>query len=156
MTWSWTMTLVCRPASMRSRVRRMSLAWGGVAGGVVVDDDDGGGAERDGAANDFADVNRGLVDRAAPHRFVGEQHVAGVEEQHAHFFDAAMGHGGLEIVAERLPARQHRPSFHAGLEQAQASYLAMSKALIVTSLNPSRLSASALARVVGRCSRTAR
>ena len=53
----------------------------GIAGRVVVDDDDRGGAELDGAGDNLADVDLGLVDRGAPHRLVGEQHVFGVPEE---------------------------------------------------------------------------
>ena len=66
------------------------LAGGGVAAGVVVDDDDRGRAERDGARDHLADMDRGLVDASAPHRLVGDQHVAGVEEQDADLLDRRM------------------------------------------------------------------
>jgi hypothetical protein len=44
------------------------LARARVAARVVVNDDDGGGAERDGAGDDFADMDRGFVDAALPQR----------------------------------------------------------------------------------------
>ena len=108
-TWSCTVTFMCRPASTRSRVRRMSC-WRRrrVAARVVVDDDQRGRAERDGAGDDFADMDRRFVDRALPQRLVGDQHVLGVEEQDAHFLGPPVRHCGVEIVAERVPARQHR------------------------------------------------
>ena len=124
MTWSWTVIFMCRPASTRSRVRRMSCWLGvGIAARVVVDDDQRGRAERDRAADDFADMDRGFVDRALPHRFVGDQQILGVEEQHAHFLDRRMGHRRLQIIAERLPARQQGPALDARFEQAQRGRL---------------------------------
>ena len=83
---------MCRPASTRSRVRRMSC-WLGrrVAARVVVDDDDRGRAERDRAGDHLADMDRRFVDRPLPQRLVGDQHVLGVEEQHPHLLDPRDG-----------------------------------------------------------------
>jgi len=58
------------------------LARAGIAARVIVDDDDGRRAERDGARDHFADMHRRLVDRALPQRFVGDQHVLGVDAEY--------------------------------------------------------------------------
>ena len=80
------------------------LAGRRVAAGVVVDDDERGCAERYGPGDDFADVDAGFVDRAVPHRLVGDQRVLGVEEQHPHLLGPRMGHRSVEVVGERVPA----------------------------------------------------
>ena len=124
MTWSWTVICMWRPASTMSRVRRMSCWLGrGIAARMVVDDDDRGRAECDRAADHLADIDRRLVDRASPHRLVADQHVLGVEEQDAHPLDRRMGHRRLEIIAQRLPARQDRPPLDPGFEQPQRARL---------------------------------
>ena len=41
----------------------------------------------------------------------------------AHFLDPRVRHGGVEVIAERIPARQHRPAFDPRLEQAQRGRL---------------------------------
>src|SRR5688572_10642432 len=48
------------------RQANVLLAGRGVAAGMIVDDDDGGSAERDGAGDHFADMDRGFVDAARP------------------------------------------------------------------------------------------
>ena len=119
MTWSWTVTRMWRPASIRSLGQAdVLLARARVAAGMVVDDDDRGRAKRDGAGDDFADMDRGLVDRSGPQRLIGEEEVLGVEEQDADLLDRQMGHGRGEIIAKRVPARQHRPVLDPRFEQA--------------------------------------
>ena len=120
MTWSCRVILRWRPASARSRVRRMSC-WLGlrIAARMVVDDDDRGGVEIERAAHDLADVDRGFVDRALPHRLVGDQHVLRVEEEDADPLDRLVRHVGAEIVEQGLPRAEHRPLLDLLLEQPQ-------------------------------------
>ena len=58
-----------------------------VAARMVVDDDQRRCSQGYRPGDDFPNVDRGLVDRALPERLIGEQHVLGVEEQHAHLLD---------------------------------------------------------------------
>jgi hypothetical protein len=73
--------------------------------------------QRDGAGYDFADVHRSLVDRPAPHRFVGDQHVLGIEEQHPDFLDQLVPHGRLEIVAQSVPTGDQGALFDPRFQQ---------------------------------------
>ena len=57
---------------------------------------------------DLADMDRGLVDRAFAHHLVADQHVAGVEVEHAEPLDRVMRHVGAQIVEQRLPVGEHR------------------------------------------------
>ena len=119
MTWSWTVTFMWRPASTRSRVRRMSCWLGGVAGGVVVDDDDRGRAERDGAGDDFADMDRGFVDRPRHIASFASSMFLALRNSTRTSSTGEWRHRRLEIIAERVPAREDRPAFDTGFEQAQ-------------------------------------
>ena len=74
-----------------------------------MDEDDRRRPQVDGAADHLADVDGGLVERAAAHHFVADQHVAGVEVEDAEAFDGAVRHVGVEIVEQRLPVGEHRP-----------------------------------------------
>ena len=57
--------------------------------------------------------------RALPQRLVGDQHVLGVEEQDAHLLDPLVRHCRVEIIAERVPARQDRLALDPRFEQPQ-------------------------------------
>lgn len=63
----------------RPRDVDIGAAGGGVPARVIVDEDDRCGAEVDRAADDFADVHRGLVDRPLAHHLVANQHVLCVD-----------------------------------------------------------------------------
>ncbi len=84
----------------------------GGAGGVVVDEDHRCRAKVQRAADHFARVDRGLVDRAFAHHVVEDQHVAGIEIEHAHAFDRQVRHVDGEIVDQRLPRSDHRRLAH--------------------------------------------
>ena len=80
-----------------------------------------------------------------PQRFVGEQHVLGVEEQDPDFFDPPVRHRRVKIIGERVPARQQRPAFEACFEQAQRNGLGDLECGDRRSVRPSRRRVSALA-----------
>ena len=102
--------------------------------------------KRDGAGDHLADVDRGFVDRALPQRLVREQHVLGVEEEDADLLGPTVGHGRVQIVAERVPARQNRLPFDPRLEQPQRGGLGnleCGDGGVAQALPPSRLPALA-------------
>ena len=72
----------------------VGLAGGGIAAGVVVDNDYGAGAQFQGAFDDLAGVDGGLVDGAVLMDLVGNQGTAIVEEQQMQalcFFECVTG-----------------------------------------------------------------
>src|SRR3954471_14889375 len=102
MTWSWIWSFRCFAASIRSRVSRMScwLGEGSPLGWlwtmmIAV-------ACRSSARRILADMHRRFVDRSFPHRLVGDQHVLGIEEQHAHPLDRLVRHVDAKIIEQGL------------------------------------------------------
>ena len=55
----------------------------GITAGVVVHKDDGGRAQINRASDDFAGVNRRLIEGAFAGDFVADQHIFGIEIQYA-------------------------------------------------------------------------
>ena len=74
-----------------------------------MDQDDRGRSQFESAADDLADMNRGLVDRALAHHLVADQHVAGVEVKDPEPLDRVMDHVGAQVIQQCLPVRQDRP-----------------------------------------------
>ena len=96
---------------------------GRVAAGVVVDEDEGGGVQLEGALDDFAGVDGGVVDGAAGLGLVGDEAVAGVEEQDAELFDGFAGEGGGEVGGEAGPVGEEGLVLQLGAGEAEGGGL---------------------------------
>ncbi len=81
--------------------------------------DEGRGLQFQRALHDFPWIDRRVVDRAARLRLVGDQAVAGVEEQHAELLDLLARQGGVEIGEQPVPVVQQGAIHHLGPSQAQ-------------------------------------
>jgi len=75
----------------------------GGAGGVVVDEDHGGGADFQRFLYDFAGVDRAFVERALADQMIEDQHVLGVQIEHADAFDVEVRHIDVQVIEQRLP-----------------------------------------------------
>ena len=92
---------------------------GGVAARVVVDQDDGGGAEVEAPLYHFPRVDGGVVHRAARLFLIGDQAVAGVEEQHAELLDRLPRHGGVEVAGQPVPVVEKGLVLHLRTQHVQ-------------------------------------
>lgn len=90
----------------------------GGAGGVVVDQHQRGGADVHRLVDHGARVDAGFVDGPFGNDIVEDQAVLGVEIEHAHAFVRQVRHVDVEIVDQRLPARQDRQFLNAGAGEA--------------------------------------
>ncbi len=96
---------------------------GGIAARVVVDQHQRGGAEFEGAAGDFAGIDRRVVHGAAGLGFVGEQAAVGIEEQDAELFDFLAGERGGEVGEEGVRVVEGRRGFQRGAGEAERGFV---------------------------------
>ena len=75
------------------------------------------------AFDDFANINRRLVDRSFARQFVADQHVARIEVKDAGALDIDRPHVGAQPVEQRIPARQQQLIAKFAFQQPQASGL---------------------------------
>ncbi len=91
--------------------------------GMIVHQNEAGAPKLHGLFDDFARVDRGLINRAVSHMLVANEHVARIEMQHSHAFHGQMRHISAQIVQERLPAREHWPTRRLFLQHAECRRL---------------------------------
>ena len=60
------------------------------------------------AFDDFAHIDRGVIDRAPPLHFVGNQMVLLVEEQNAELLDVVVTLGQPQVIENLVPGRKRR------------------------------------------------
>lgn len=94
-----------------------------IAARMIMDEDQARRAEIERPADHLARIDGGLARRAFAHQLVADEHVACVEEQHAHALDRDMGEIDVQIVEQRLPAVDHRPRLHFRAQQAKCRSL---------------------------------
>jgi hypothetical protein len=75
-----------------------------VARRMIVDEDDGCAPQINRTANDFADMDHGLINRSFGHHFVSDQHVFGIKMKNAHPLNGEMRHIDPQIIQQGLPA----------------------------------------------------
>ena len=90
----------------------------GIAGGMIVHQDEAGGADLECAADDFARIDRGMVDRSVGYG-LSEQAVLRIEEEHPETLERRMRHVRAQIVDQLLTGGQDRPAEGFMLEAAQ-------------------------------------
>ena len=83
--------------------RDVGFRRGRIARGMVVHQDQGGGVEFEGALDDFARIDRGVVDRTALLPLMFDQRVLAVEEQQMELLDGAVGDIGLAVIDQFVP-----------------------------------------------------
>ena len=74
-----------------------------IAAGVVMDEDDRAGVQLQGAADDLARLDRGMVDRAPVHHLVEDDGVLLVEEEDPELFAGLARHGDPHVGQQRRP-----------------------------------------------------
>ena len=79
-----------------------------IAGRVIMYEDNGGGFVDQRAANDFAGINRGAVDRSMAHDLIREQTVFAVQKQNAKLLSPFKLHRGAAIIQQGIPIGQER------------------------------------------------
>jgi len=90
----------------------------GVAGGMIVHQDEPGGTDLECAADDFARIDRGVVDRPVRHG-LSEQAVLRIEEEHPEALERRMRHVRAQIIDQLLTGGKDRPAEGFMLEAAQ-------------------------------------
>ena len=84
---------------------------------LVVHHHEGAGVEFEGAFDDFARIDRGVVDGATLLGFVGDDLVLTVEVDEAELFGGVVGHARLAVVEQIVPGRDDVGVAHAGLKR---------------------------------------
>ena len=81
----------------------VGLGRGRVARGMVVHQDQGRGLQFEGALDDLAGVDRGVIDGAPLLPLMRDQCVAAVEEQQVELLDLAVGDVGAAVIDQPVP-----------------------------------------------------
>lgn len=76
----------------------VGLGGRGIAAGMIVHQDKGGGAMFQGALDDLAGIDRGMIDRAFRLHLIGDQDILAVEIQHPEFLGRGARHRRHAII----------------------------------------------------------
>ena len=89
-----------------------------IARGMIVDEDQRRSVQFQRAADDLSRIDRNMIDRAARLFLVGNQDVPAVQIEDSKLLGRTMGHCGVAIIQQRVPARQDRPVHDPGTGHA--------------------------------------
>ena len=81
----------------------VGLGGRGITAGLIVHQDQGRGALFQGALDDLAGIDRGMIDSALRLHLIGDQDILAVEIQHPEFLSWRAGHGRHAIIDQRRP-----------------------------------------------------
>src|SRR5512144_2305684 len=84
------------------------LGWFDTIARMIMDHDDRGGVKDERSLNDFAGIDRRMVDGPFVLHLVGKQHIATVEEKSSKLLDLFVSHRRPEIDEELVPIGDHR------------------------------------------------
>ena len=76
---------------------------------MVVHENDGRGVEFQGSLDDFARIERHMIDGALLLRLVGDQGIVVIQKENTEMFVHLMRQRRLAVIQQRLPGGDHRP-----------------------------------------------